>query len=144
MVGLILAEWQGLLKKLPAFRAHTTAVQDIEAQVARLISKRFIIDTPFERLQHYPRYLKAISLRLDKLKTDASRDARLMAEFGPLWNNYERRARLLARQGVSHPPVEQFRWLLEELRVQLFAQELRTPAPVSVKRLQKMWEAENR
>ena len=144
LVGLILAEWQGVLKKLPACRAHTTAVQDIEAQVARLIGKRFIIDTPFERLQHYPRYLKAISLRLDKLKTDASRDARLMAEFEPLWNNYERRARLLARQGVSHPPVEQFRWLLEELRVQLFAQELRTPAPVSVKRLQKMWEAENR
>jgi ATP-dependent helicase HrpA len=47
---------------------------------------------------------------------------------------------VLAKQGVSNPQVEQFRWLLEELRVQLFAQELRTPAPVSSKRLQKMWE----
>ena len=46
----------------------------------------------------------------------------------------------VARQGVSDPQVEQFRWMLEELRVQLFAQELRTPAPVSSKRLQKMWD----
>ena len=70
----------------------------------------------------------------------AARDARLSAELAPVWNHYERRARLLAKQGVSDPQVEQFRWLLEELRVQLFAQELRTPAPISVKRLQKMWE----
>ena len=86
----------------------------------------------------------ALAVAVAHAAPDAARDARLMTEFEPLWNNYERRARLLARQGVSHPPVEQFRWLLEELRVQLFAQELRTPAPVSVKRLQKMWEAENR
>ena len=63
-----------------------------------------------------------------------------MAEYAPLWTNYERRAIVLAKQGVVDPQVEQFRWMLEELRVQLFAQELRTPAPVSSKRLQKMWE----
>jgi CysZ protein len=60
--------------------------------------------------------------------------------LAPLWTNYERRASVLARQGVSDAQLEQFRWLLEELRVQLFAQELRTPVPVSSKRLQKMWE----
>ena len=140
LVGLILTEWQTVQKKLTTCKAHPAAVQDIEAQLGRLIGKRFIIDTPFERLQHFPRYLKAITLRLDKLKADAARDARLSAELAPLWNHYERRARLLAKQGVSDPQVEQFRWLLEELRVQLFAQELRTPAPISVKRLQKMWE----
>ena len=95
-------------------------------------------------MQHYPRYLKAIALRLDKLKAGgaegAARDARLLAEWTPLWTNYERRAIVLAKQGVSDAQVEQFRWLLEELRVQLFAQELRTPAPVSTKRLQKMWD----
>jgi ATP-dependent helicase HrpA len=63
-----------------------------------------------------------------------------MAEYAPLWTSYERRAIVLAKQGVVDPQVEQFRWMLEELRVQLFAQELRTPAPVSSKRLQKMWE----
>jgi ATP-dependent helicase HrpA len=61
--------------------------------------------------------------------------------MGAAMDNYERRASVLARQGVANPELEQFRWLLEELRVQLFAQELRTPAPVSSKRLQKMWEA---
>ncbi len=140
MVGLVLAEWQAVQKKLPTFKAHAVAVQDIEKQLGRLMGKRFIADTPFERLQHFPRYLKAIAMRLDKLKANPARDAQLMAEYAPLWVNYERRAILLAKQGVSNPQVEQFRWLLEELRVQLFAQELRTPAPVSVKRLQKMWE----
>ncbi|MFT3962825.1 MAG: ATP-dependent RNA helicase HrpA [Propionivibrio sp.] len=141
LVGTVLAEWQAVQKKLPAFKAHAAAVQDIEKQLGRLVGKRFVADTPFERLQHFPRYLKAVAMRLDKLKANPSRDAQLMAEYAPLWTNYERRAVLLARQGVENPQVEQFRWLLEELRVQLFAQELRTPAPVSVKRLQKMWES---
>ena len=141
LVGLVLTEWQAVQKKLPGFKAHAATVQDIEKQLARLIGKRFVANTPFERLQHFPRYLKAISMRLDKLRANPARDPQLMAEYAPLWGNYERRAILLAKQGVANPQVEQFRWLLEELRVQLFAQELRTPAPVSVKRLQKMWEA---
>jgi len=141
LVGLILTEWLAVQKKLPAFKAHAAALQDIERQLGRLVGKRFIADTPFERLQHLPRYLKAVSMRLDKLRANPSRDASLLADYAPLWTNYERRAIVLAKQGVANPQVEQFRWLLEELRVQLFAQELRTPAPVSVKRLQKMWEA---
>ena len=140
LVGQILADWQVLQKKLPAFKSHAAAMQDVEKQLGRLIGKRFVVGTPFERLQHFPRYLKAISLRLDKLKADPARDARLLAEYTPLWTNYERRAIVLAKQGVNDAQVEQFRWMLEELRVQLFAQELRTPAPVSTKRLQKMWE----
>ncbi|MDR3299418.1 MAG: ATP-dependent RNA helicase HrpA [Candidatus Accumulibacter sp.] len=145
LTGTVLNEWQTVQKKLPAIKARAAAAQDIEKQLDRLIGKRFIADTPFERLRHFPRYLKAIVLRLDKLKAGgdngAARDARLLADYAPLWTNYERRARLLAKQGVADPRLEQFRWLLEELRVQLFAQELRTPAPVSVKRLQKMWES---
>ena len=144
LVGQILTDWQALQKKLPAFKAYPGTLQDIEAQLSRLIGKRFVAETPFERLQHYPRYLKAIALRLDKLKAAGSlglaRDARLLAEYAPLWAHYERRASVRARQGVREPQLEQFRWLLEELRVQLFAQELRTPVPVSSKRLQKMWE----
>jgi ATP-dependent helicase HrpA len=140
LVGAVLTEWQAAMKKLPAFKAHGAAFQDIETQVKRLMGKRFVTETPFERLQHYPRYFKAIQVRLDKLKADPARDARLMAEYGPLWTNYERRALQLAKQGAADPQIEQFRWLLEELRVSLFAQELRTPVPVSTKRLQKQWE----
>ena len=140
LVGTVLTEWQAVNKKLPAFKAHAAAVADIETQVKRLMGKQFIVDTPFERLQHFPRYLKAVQVRLDKLKASPARDAQSMAEYAPLWTLYERRALQLAKLASSDPQVEQFRWLLEELRVSLFAQELRTPVPVSVKRLQKQWE----
>jgi len=96
-------------------------------QVVRLMHKRFVADTPFERLQHLPRYLKAVALRLDKLRANPARDAAALAEFQPLWTAWERRAGQLAKAGVRDETVEQFRWLLEELRVQLFAQELKTP-----------------
>jgi ATP-dependent helicase HrpA len=140
MVGAVLTEWQAVNKKLPAFKVHASATQDIETQIKRLISKQFIAETPFERLQHFPRYLKGVQVRLDKLKSDPARDARLLAEYTPLWSNYERRAIQLAKLGSIDPQIDQFRWLLEELRVSLFAQELKTPVPVSSKRLQKQWE----
>lgn len=146
LVGQILDQWLTVQKKLAGAKAFTATVQDVEKQLGRLMTKRFVAETPFERLQHFPRYLQAITMRLDKLRSGggesgALRDARLLAEFSPLWTAYERRAQLLARQGATNPAVVQFRWQLEELRVQLFAQELRTPAPVSVKRLQKLWES---
>ena len=141
LIAQILADWQNVQKKLGAFKNRNDAVIDIDKQLSLLIHPRFIPETPFERLQHYPRYLKAIILRLDKLKADPLRDARLMAEMKTLLENYKRRAGIMKKQGVTDEKLEQFRWLLEELRVQLFAQELRTPAPVSVKRLQKMWGA---
>ncbi len=140
LVGTVLTEWQAVTKKLPAFKAQAEAVADIEAQLKRLMGKNFVTDTPFERLQHYPRYFKGVVVRLDKLKANPARDAQLMVEYAPLWTNYERRAIQLAKLGALDPQVEQFRWLLEELRVGLFAQELRTPVPVSSKRLQKQWE----
>jgi ATP-dependent helicase HrpA len=105
-----------------------------------LLKKGFITATPFERLQHYPRYLKAAALRLDKARADAARDARLLADWASLAKPFERERGQQMKSGVSDPFHEEFRWLLEELRVALFAQELRTPSPVSVKRLQKMWE----
>ena len=140
LVGTVLGEWQSVIKKMPAFRAHAAAIADIEGQVKRLIGKQFVVETPFERLQHFPRYLKAVQVRLDKLKSDPARDARWQAEFTPLWSHYERRALQLAKLGTHDPQIAQFRWLLEELRVSLFAQELKTPTPISSKRLQKQWE----
>lgn len=97
----------------------------------------FLSELPFEHLNHLPRYLKAAQMRLDKLRINAIRDAGSMAEYAPLWQSYERRALQLAKAGVVDEDLQQFRWRLEELRVQLYAQELRTPIPVlvSVKRL---------
>jgi ATP-dependent helicase HrpA len=105
----------------------------------RLFPKRFLVMTPAEQLAHYPRYLKAIAARLDKLKSDPARDQQRMSEIAALQTPYLRE--LSTRKGVADPRLEEFRWLLEELRVSLFAQELRTPVPVSSKRLSKVWES---
>ena len=76
-------------------------------------------------------------MRLDKLRSDPARDAQRLSELRPL---EQRHLRLLAeRKGSADARLEEFRWLLEELRVSLFAQELRTPQPVSVKRLERAW-----
>ena len=125
---------------------------DINAQLAVLLHKNFIVGVPYERLQHYPRYLKAATLRLDKARSDPLREARLLAEWQTLGKPWERERHALQKSGqasylkdtLDDPFMEEFRWLLEELRVALFAQELRTPTPVSVKRLQKMWDARMR
>ncbi len=141
LVATVLAEHAALQKKLQQMsKAFPEPCRDIQESTARLLSRRFIERTPYERLQHFLRYLKAASLRLDKLRADPRRDARLAAEFSPLHAQWQREQSKQAKSGAADPGLEQFRWLLEELRVQLFAQELKTPTPVSVKRLGKMWQ----
>jgi ATP-dependent helicase HrpA len=139
--GGILAERAALEKKLNvAAKTSPGAIEDVKQQIARLLAPGWLARTPWERLQHLPRYLKAASMRLDKLRADPGRDARLAAELAPLEQAYRREAAARARHGAPGAEFEQFSWLLEELRVSLFAQELKTPVPVSVKRLSKLWQ----
>ncbi len=134
----VLLEYQGALRKLKDARsASKEVVDDIQSQLQRLMPKRFVLQTPWSQLQHFPRYLKAITLRLDKLRADAARDQKLLAELRPLEQRWSRRVAEL--KGTPDARMDDFRWQLEELRVSLFAQELRTPQPVSVKRLEKVW-----
>jgi ATP-dependent helicase HrpA len=145
LAAAILGEYQLLQKKLAQLgKAFSVPVRETEQWAARLLQRRFIEETPYERLQHFPRYLKAAVLRLEKLRADPDRDARAAAELAPLIVQWQREQARQAKAGGSDPQLEQFRWLLEELRVQLFAQELKTPVPVSVKRLQKSWQAMQR
>ncbi len=133
----ILIEYAAALRKLKDARAPKEVADDITAQLTRLIPKRFVAVTPWAQLGHLPRYLKAITMRLDKLRTDALRDAQRLAELRPIEQRFWRF--VADRKGVHDARLDEFRWLLEELRVSLFAQELRTPQPVSVKRLDKVW-----
>ncbi|ANB73271.1 ATP-dependent RNA helicase HrpA [Paraburkholderia phytofirmans OLGA172] len=142
LVGQILSEYATVTKKLAQAKAFAAAHADMQNQLDQLIGKRFVVDTPYTQLAHFPRYLKGIALRIDKLKADSARDARQFAEFHPLLQNYQRA--LAQRGGVLDTRLSEFRWLLEELRISLFAQELRTPMPVSVKRLYKVWESMQR
>ncbi|WP_322040787.1 ATP-dependent RNA helicase HrpA [Burkholderia diffusa] len=142
LVGQILAEYAGLAKKLAQAKPFAQAHADLQQQLAALVGKRFVIDTPYVQLAHFPRYLKGIALRIDKLKADPARDAKQSGELLPLVQQYQRA--VSQRGGVADSRLAEFRWLLEELRISLFAQELRTPMPVSVKRLHKVWESMQR
>ena len=135
--GTVLIDHAAALRKLKDARAPKEVGDDIAAQLARLVPKRFLAATPWPQLAHLPRYLKAIVMRLDKLRADPARDAQRLAELRPIEQRYTRH--LAERKGVPDARLDEFRWLLEELRVSLFAQELRTPQPVSVKRLDKVW-----
>jgi len=136
-VNAVLQELANAARKLKDARPAKEVGDDIAAQLQRLVPKRFALDTPWAQLQHLPRYLKAITTRLDKLRADPARDTKLMSEVKPLEQRYTRRVAEL--KGVRDARLDDFRWQLEELRVSLFAQELRTPQPVSVKRLDKVW-----
>jgi ATP-dependent helicase HrpA len=137
LLGQILAEFHGLPKKLQSLPPPVSA--DIQSQLQGLVHKRFIADNEYSQLAHFPRYLKAINVRIEKLRGNPARDAQLMAE----WQNAAVQFQRISKQPGKNldPRMTEFRWLLEELRVSLFAQELRTPMPVSAKRLQKVWES---
>jgi ATP-dependent helicase HrpA len=133
----VLLDYGAAVRKLKDSRAPKELHDDIMAQLARLMPKRFVTSTPWVQLAHLPRYLKGITMRLDKWRTDPARDSARLSELRPIEQRFVRT--LADRKGVADARLEEFRWLLEELRVSLFAQELRTPQPVSVKRLEKAW-----
>jgi ATP-dependent helicase HrpA len=135
--GAALIELAAALRKLKDARAPKEVTDDITQQLARLVPRRFVASTPWAQLAHLPRYLKAIVMRLEKWRADPARDAQRLAELRPMEQRFWRH--LADRKGVADVRLDEFRWLLEELRVSLFAQELRTPQPVSVKRLDKAW-----
>lgn len=137
LAATILADYAAAARKIKDTKIQPEATADALQQLQKLVPKRFLATTPWARLQHLPRYLKGIVLRLDKLRADPARDASRLAELKPQEQRYWR---LVAeRKGAVDERMEDFRWLLEELRVSFFAQELRTPQPVSVKRLDKVW-----
>ena len=125
------------LDKAPANQKQAT--EDLRAQLDGLVFPGFLMQHPTTRLAHLPRYLKAMELRLGKLPHHLARDQGLMNEMARLLTDYRRHARQREDRGVEDEALEDFRWQLEELRVSLFAQELKTPTPVSVKRLEKRW-----
>jgi ATP-dependent helicase HrpA len=142
---LLLTDAAVLQKRLATLnKAFPDAVADLRAQITALLPKDFLTAFEWERLAHFPRYLKAGLMRLDKLRDDPARDAKLMLEWKTLAQPWQRETAACARNSASVPELEAFRWLLEELRVSLFAQTLKTPMPVSTKRLQKIWESRQR
>jgi ATP-dependent helicase HrpA len=114
-------------------------LDDLTEQLAWLIFPGFAESVPTAQLQHVPRYLEACRTRIQRAQANPPADLRKLGELQPLWQRY------VAHTALAEPPrhdrarLAQYRWLVEEFRVSLFAQELRTPVPVSAKRLDALW-----
>lgn len=146
-LNLIAQEISSLLAQIVALTAQVVkkqklcsdkwVLEDINHQLSGLFFKDFLLKIGYLHLAHYPRYLNAILVRLEKRREDPEKDAQKMRDVNRFVTLYERE--IANRKGVADSRLEEFRWMIEELRVSLFAQKLRTPMPVSVKRLDKVW-----
>ncbi|MEZ6234046.1 MAG: ATP-dependent RNA helicase HrpA [Phycisphaerales bacterium] len=120
------------------------SLDDVRAQVGALVSPGFLLRTPERWLRHVPRYLAGVQRRLDRLRAGGEagvkKDRELMGLLGPWIRKYVERAKALAERGTVDPELETFRWMIEEYRVSLFAQDLGTSGPVSPKRLEGQFE----
>ncbi len=139
LVGEVLASYHRISKQLKGGvqPQWINSLADIREQLQRLLVPGFVARVPAEWLEHLPRYLQALERRLEKLRSDPQRDRQLLMEMQPLWERYW--ARCGEEGACRDSEMQRFRWLLEELRVSLFAQELKTVETVSVPRLEKLW-----
>ncbi|MFO7594128.1 MAG: ATP-dependent RNA helicase HrpA [Pseudomonadota bacterium] len=139
LAGEILALYHGINKQLKGAvqPQWLNSIADIREQLGHLLTPGFVADIPLMWLEQLPRYMQAIERRLEKLRSNPERDRRLLLEMQPVWQRYWRRCDTTSN--CSGEGLQRFRWLLEELRVSLFAQELGTVERVSVPRLEKEW-----
>ena len=135
----ILAAYHEVRRALSDEPTWAEALADIRDQLAHLIYPGFLSQTPSEWLPHVPRYLRAIALRLRKLREAPDKDRQRRGDIIRLWQECKRQLQQDAERERQDAERIRFRWLLEELRVSQFAQELKTLMPVSVKRLDEQW-----
>lgn len=112
----------------------------LRLRLQTLLAAGFATRTPWAQWPRLPIYLKAMTLRLEKYSSNPARDAAREADIQELEQMWQEKNDGLVKQGLPvSDDLTAFKWMIEELRVSLFAQELKTPYPVSVKRLLKMW-----
>ncbi|HOY86319.1 MAG TPA: ATP-dependent RNA helicase HrpA [Methylotenera sp.] len=140
-VQAIATEYQLLVNQQAKMPATVNRLKrDVEQQIYLLVYKGCFSQTPWEHLQHISRYLKALRLRIEKHPANPDRDGKNAASVGQIWQKWQDKVSALQQAHHDIPQaLQDFRWLIEELRVSLFAQELKTPFPVSIKRLEKTW-----
>jgi ATP-dependent helicase HrpA len=126
-----------LAKRLEEERLPAETVESVNTQLAYLVYPGFVRLVPLAQLRHYARYLRGVEVRLDRARLSASGDASKEARFSPYWERYGQVRR--QKRPVNGAALSAYRWMLEEYRISLFAQELRTPAPISPKRLEDQW-----
>lgn len=112
---------------------------DIECQLEHLITARFLRETPADWLDHLPRFLRGIEARLGRLAAGPARDAAALGEIAPHWERVRAHLEACAGEWREDEAFVRYRWMVEELRVSLFAQSLGTSMPVSTRRLEAQW-----
>jgi ATP-dependent helicase HrpA len=125
----------------PGRRVPEAAVADLRRQMGGLLHRGFVAAAGRRRLPDLVRYLKAMAYRLEKLPANAARDALWMDQVAAVTAEYEQLRREVPPTGAPDDPVTRIRWMVEELRVGLFAQQIGTPRPVSEQRLYKAIDA---
>ncbi|MFN3580580.1 MAG: DUF3418 domain-containing protein, partial [Pseudomonas sp.] len=138
----ILKAWHALQKRLKGKidLSWALALNDIRGQLGALVYPGFVRQVPSQWLSQYPRYLQGIAQRLDKLPGQVQRDRVWTDEIQHLQEQYQARELKHRQEGRVDEQLQQWRWMLEEYRVSLFAQQLGTRMPVSIKRLNKLWQ----
>ncbi|MBN2885117.1 MAG: DUF3418 domain-containing protein, partial [Chromatiaceae bacterium] len=141
LIATILDRYQAVRKRLAAITQvqWMASVLDARAQLDALVYRGCFMRAPWARLGAYPRYLRALEQRLERLPLAAARDRQWLAELAPLQERWRERLKAAEDAGRRDERLEEIRWLLEELRVSLFAQQLGTAQPVSVKRIEARW-----
>lgn len=133
----ILEVWQKQkTNKLNSIKVFPVALKDIEKQRNYLIHSKFIQNNQWEHLKHFPRYLNAMTYRMEKIRENPERDFENQKKVNYFLNLWERAQK---EYNYKNQNINDFYWMIEELRVSLFANHLKTPMPVSVKRLEKIW-----
>jgi ATP-dependent helicase HrpA len=134
-VAGILREWRQVRVNLDSVRSLSpAAAASIDDELSALLPADFVESTPREWLAHFPRYLKAILRRIDRLRGDVERDAELGARVAPFAEALKQMIAESPRRR-PRPELQHLRWMIEEFRVSLFAQDMRTALRVSEKRL---------
>ena len=141
MLSAIATEYHAVNAAIAAMPSSLNRLAaDLRQQRDALVYAGFFAATPWEQLAHLPRYLQAMRRRLAKYAENPARDAR-HADALKQWSqriSSEQTRRVAA--GEDPAKIDDLRWMLEELRVSLFAQELKTPYPISIKRIEKAWQ----
>jgi len=140
LLGEIADRHHALTQRLMAApKAWARLTSEVRSARDALVYPGFFTAAPWEQLAQVPRYLAGLERRLAKYAERPDRDSRHGEQVADWWRRYEERAAADRAASRIDPRLEAFRWLLEELRVSLFAQELKTPYPVSFKRVEKAW-----
>ncbi|WP_018405640.1 ATP-dependent RNA helicase HrpA [Marinobacter gelidimuriae] len=121
--------------------ALANSMADIKFQMQNLVYPGFLVNTPAQSLAQFGRYFEAALARFEKMSREMGREREFLHTIEPLWARYASKLVEQQRQGVKDPELELYRWMLEEYRVSFFAQQLGTQMTVSIKRLDKQWQA---